>query len=307
MDIKKQIETMFMEAEIYKSHGLFVEAKEKYKLVEQLIQNNDRIANRQNLLDTISKKISDVEIEINKHKKSPSIPELSPKVQDLVKNLFSFSEKKDEDSALLQGAMALAKFGQFERALIEFNELIKKDSLRVAAAKNIVRCHVSLSSLDNAVTEYQQWASSDIFSSGQLEQVRVFLQGILDRKGIDEKLPTVRKPTDATKEKEKEEETSQEEFIEISSIGITLGDEQNRGTPIELDVHFQRGNMISFIIPAKDKEMIKNLDVGVRLNDVQFYSPIAVFTASGIVSGKAQIKVGPKQGDYRLDIKIIGT
>jgi hypothetical protein len=311
MDTKKQIETLFTEAEVYKSHGLFVEAKEKYKLMETLIQKNDRIANRQYLLDTISKKIGEVENEIKKLVKPPATRKLSTKTQDLVKNLFSFSEEKDEDVALLEGAMALAKFGQFERALIEFNELIKNDSLRVSAAKNIIRCHSALSSLDNAVTKYQQWVSSDIFSSSQLEQVRAFLQGILDRKGIDETLPTVKKPTDATEEEEEEkkkkeeekEETSEEEFLEICSIGI----EQKKGTLLELDVHFQRGNMISLIIPAKDKEMIENLNLGVRLNDVQFYSPVAVFNASGIVSGKAQIKTGPKQGDYRLDIKIVGT
>jgi len=303
VDIKRQIQSLFKEAEVYRSQGLFVEAKDKYNRLAALIQENDQIANRQSLLDAISKKISAVEIEIKKRKKSPPIPEMSPKVQDLIKNLFSFSQGNDKDAAKLDGAIALTKFGQFERALIEFNELIKKDSLRVVAAKNIVRCHVALSSLDNAVTKYQQWVSSDIFSSGQLEQVRVFLQGILDRKGIDETLPTVREPTDATEE----DETSEEEFLEICSIGITLDDEQKQGTLAELDVHFQRGNMISLIIPAKDKELIENLNVGVRLNDVQYYSPIAVFKASGIVSGKAQIKIGPKQGDYRLDIKIIGT
>ena len=303
VDIKRQIQSLFKEAEVYRSQGLFVEARDKYNRLAALIQKNDQIANRQNLLDAISKKISAVEIEIKKRKKSPPIPEMSPKVQDLIKNLFSFSKGDDKDAAKLDGAIALTKFGQFERALIEFNELIDKDSLRVVAAKNIVRCHVALSSLDNAVTKYQQWVSSDIFSSGQLEQVRVFLQGILDRKGIDETLPTVTGPTDATEE----DETSEEESLEICSIGITLDDELNKGTVVELDVHFQRGNMISLILSDKNKELAKNLEIGVRLKDIQFYSPIAVFKGSGIVSGKAQIKIGPKQGDYRLDLKIVGT
>ena len=303
MDTKKQIEAIFMEAELYKSHGLFVEAKEKYKLMEKLIQKNDRIANRQYLLDTILKKISAVEIEINKRKKPTPMPEVSTKVQDLIKDLFSFSNGDDKDAAKLDGAIALTKFGQFERALIEFNELINKDSLRVVAAKNIVRCHVALSSLDKAVTKYQQWLSSDIFSSGQLEQVRIFLQGILDRKGMDQTLPAATGPTDATQV----DETSEEESLEICSIGITLDDELNKGTLVELDVHFQRGNMISLILSDKNKELAKNLEIGVRLKDIQFYSPIAVFKGSGIVSGKAQIKIGPKQGDYRLDIKIQDT
>ncbi len=303
VDTKRQIQSLFKEAEIYRSQGLFVEAKEKYTRLATLIQENDQIPNRQSLIDAISKKISAVEIEINKRKKPPPIPEMSTKVQNLVKNLFSFSQDNDKDTAKLDGAIALAKFGQFERALMEFNELMKKDSLRVVAAKNIVRCHVALSSLDGAVTKYQQWLSSNIFSSGQLEKVRIFLQDILDRKGVDEKLPTVTEPTDATEQ----DETSEEELLEIHSIGIRLDDEPEKGTLVELDVHFQKGNMIGLIISGKDKKLIENLKVGVRLNDIQFYSPIAVFRGSATVSGKAQIETGPKQGDYRLDIKIEGT
>ena len=302
MDTKKQIQALFKEAELYKSHGLFVEAKEKYDLVAKLIQKNDRIANRQNLLDAISKKIGEVDNEIKKLDKSPATPKLSTKAQDLVKNLFSFSEDKDEDAALLEGAMALAKFGQFERALIEFNELIKKDSLRVAAAKNIIRCHIALSSSDEAVTKYRQWLSGDSFSSGQVEEIRIFFQDILDRKGIDKKLPAVTQPKAA-----REEETREEEFLDISSIAITLGDESKKGALIELDVNFQRGNTISLIISRDDKDLIENLKVGVRLNNIKCYSPIAVFNGSGIVSEKAPIELGPKKGDYRVDIEIQNT
>jgi tetratricopeptide (TPR) repeat protein len=303
VDTKRQIQSLLNEAELYRSQALFVEAKETYNRLAALIQENDQITNRQSLLDAISRKISAVEIEIKKRKGPRPVPEMSTKVQDLVKNLFSLSEHNDKDVAKLDGAIALAKFGQFERALIELNELIKKDSLRVVAAKNIIRCYVALSSLDGAVTKYRQWLSSDIFSSGQLEKVRIFLQDILDRRGIGETLPSVIEPTDAAEQ----DETSEEELLEISSIAITLDDEVEKGTLVELDVHFQRGNMIGLIIPAKHKKLVANLKVGDRLNDIQFYSPIAVFEGSGIISGKDQIKVGPRQGDYKLDIKIEST
>ena len=306
MDTKKQIQAIFKEAEIYKSHGLFAEAKGKYDLVAKLIQKNDSLANRQDLLDAISKKIGAVENEVIKLDKSPTTPKLSTKAQDLVKNLFSFSEEKDGDAALLEGAMALAKFGQFERALIEFNELIKKDSLRVSAAKNIIRCHIALSSSDEAVTKYRQWLSGGSFSSGQLEEIRIFFQDILDRKGIDRKLPAATQPKDA-KEETRKEEPSEEEFLDISSIATTLGDESKKGAMLDLDVNFQRGNTISLIISRDDKDLIENLKVGDRLNNIQCFSPIAVFNASGIVSEKAPIELGPKKGDYRVDIEIQNT
>ena len=299
MDIKTQLKTLLKQAELYRSHGLLDEAHEKYEDAVKLIQKNEQIENRQKLLDAISKKIRAVMNVRHKMKKAPRSPEMSAKVQDLIKNLFSFSKDKDKDTEELEGAIALAEFGQYERALTEFNELIKKDSLRVVAAKNILRCHIALSSLDDAVSQYQQWVSSNIFSSGQMDKVRIFLQDLLDKKGIDRTLPTVKESADI-----KEEEKPEEEFIDISLIGITLDSGPQKGRLIELDVNFQRRNIISMIISSEDQDLIEAFEVGVRLSDIQFYSPLAVFKGSGIVSAKTLIDSGPKQGDYRLDIKI---
>ncbi len=53
--------------------------------------------------------------------------------------------------------------------------------------------------------------------------------------------------------------------------------------------------MISLLISDKEKELIENLKVGVTLNDIQFYSPIAIFKGKGIVSAKTKIESGPKR------------
>jgi len=71
-----------------------------------------------------------------------------------------------------------------------------------------------------------------------------------------------------------------------------------------MDVNFQSGNLLSIIVARKDAEMIEHLTEGSKLKDLQFFSPIAIFNGSGEVSAKSQIKSGPKQGDYCLDIKI---
>ena len=41
--------------------------------------------------------------------------------------------------------MALAKFGQYESALKEFDGLLKGGIMPLVAAKNIIRCHLALS------------------------------------------------------------------------------------------------------------------------------------------------------------------
>ena len=97
---------------------------------------------------------------------------------------------------------------------------------------------------------------------------------------------------------------SDEEFLDITSIGITFESGPRKGKMVEFDVNFQSGNMLSLIISKQDQSLIEDLKAGMELKDIQFYSPIAIFNGSGVVSSKTQIKSGPKQGDYCLDIRI---
>ena len=171
-----------------------------------------------------------------------------------------------------------------------------------------------------------EWTSAGIFSKSQLENIDTFLKGLLDKKKVSpapatakpkkvqkEKAEKPKPPEPAPKEEVKAEAPidagvsdieEEEEFLDISAVAITFDSGPNKGEQVELDVSFQSGNIISLIISSKDESLIENLKVGYRLDDVHFYSPIAIFRGSGVVSAMTQIKSGPKQGDYSLDIKI---
>jgi len=99
----------------------------------------------------------------------------------------------------------------------------------------------------------------------------------------------------------------EEEFLDISSIGILFHSGPGKGKVVEFDVNFQSENLLSLIISKKEEKLIEDLIVDVKLDDIQFYSPIAIFNGSGIVTAKSQIKSGPKRGDFCLDIKITST
>jgi len=308
MDLKQQIKTLIQEAELYRTQGLLKESKKKYTQIVALIKANAQIKNRDELISAFTKKIAAIDTEIVKLAKAPSLIEVPEKIQDLIKKQFAFAAK-DADSAAVEGAIALAKFGQYERALKEFNLLLGKDAVRVVAAKNIIRCHLTHSSIEKAVAEYENWLSSDAFSSAQLNNVRSFLGDILAKKGITQTLSPV--PEDAKPSevpgKTAGEEPQEEDYLDISAIKITLEDGPQKGRTLEFDVNFQSGNVLSLIISSRDKTLIENLEVGVKLNNVQFFSPIAIFEGTGIVAEKTQIGTGPKRGDYSLDIKILST
>jgi len=344
MNVIKKIKMLLKEAEIFHSQGLFDEAMGKYNKAIELIRSDEQLKSRKNLIDGISKKIQSLKKDINKVHKAPKKPEVSTKVQDLIKKMFLFSADRDEDTMALDGAIALAKFGQYNNALKEFNELLKKDSLRVVAAKNILRCHMALASADDAIAHYEQWLSGDIFNHNQLDKVRVFFEDILKKEGIDKTLPQAEAPVDdpellilesvidesltlesvidepvikdpvidepviqepVIEEPVIEVEGSREdEVIDINSIGITIDSDSQMGEIVELDVSFQSGNVISLLISQRNKHLIEDLEVGDTLNDVQFYSPIAMFTGACVVSAISEIKSGPRQGDYSLDLKV---
>ncbi len=311
MDVKQRLKAILQEAEIYRSQGLIDEACGKYKDAEKLVQSIDKLKNKNSLLSAIADKLRAIDTTKEKVDKGPSSPELSKKAQDLIKNLFAFAENKDEDAAALEGAVALAKFGQFDRALKDLYSLLKKDKLRVEAAKNILRCHLATSSTEEAVNQYHQWHTEDLFQSNQLEMVRVYLEDAMQKRGIETSLPSPVVTSDTqgvgpelTASAESENE---EEFLDITSIGITFESGPRKGKMVEFDVNFQSGNMLSLIISKSDQGLIEDFKAGMELKDIQFYSPIAIFNGAGVISSKTQIKSGPKQGDYCLDIRIAST
>ncbi|MDY6793378.1 MAG: hypothetical protein SWH54_19090 [Thermodesulfobacteriota bacterium] len=295
------IKSLLQQAEVYRDQGLLQEAMEKYNIASELILKSNTIKNRQNLIHVISQKLGALESDFRK-KNTPASPKMTKKTQEIIKNKKFFSRKMGKDEAALEGALNLAKFGQYKRALKELENLIRVESLRVNAAKNIVRCYMALSAPDDAIEQYNQWITSRLFRNDQLEQVRLFLKSSLEKKGIKKTLNEVKK---TTKTEPLDLEENEEEVPDISSIVIMSNKGPQKGRAIELDVTFQQGNVINVMVPTGDQGRIKNLKVGFRIDDIQFFSPIAIFNGSGIVSNMTYIKSGPKKGDCSLDIKVV--
>ncbi len=191
MDLRTHIQTLFKEAEIYRQQGLFTEAKQNYEAVISLLEKNPNIKNREQLLDAISKKIKVVEKDMKVEEEELPAQEMPGQVQDLVKGFFpgADTKKKESAAAAFKGAVAMAQLRQFDRALEEFRKLLPNDGLRVAAAKNMLKCHLALFSVETAITEFGEWNDGDLFSDDQIEGARVFFQELLKKRGVPKTLP----------------------------------------------------------------------------------------------------------------------
>lgn len=297
MSDQDHIKSLVKEAEIYRDQGLFVASREKYLHILQFIEKNERLCRDKKLVNVVKQKIVNLEKDVAGLHQETAAPDLSQEVQGLIKKLFSFS--KNEGAAAMEGAVALAKFGQYEAALAEFHRLLKEGTFPLMAAKNIIRCHLALSSPNVVIDQFSQWVSGKLLSKEQLKRTRAFLADGLEKRGIKTKLPEIVGASSVT-----DQSSEPEELLDISSVRVQLGHGPDKGSVVEFDVSFQSGNIISVIVSAKQKDLADTFSLGIRLPDIQFYSPIAIFRGSGIVSGKTKIKSGPKRGDYMLDIKI---
>jgi len=330
MNIIKKIKTLLKEAELYHSQGLLYEAIAKYGDATELIQNNEQLKNKQNLLEGISKKVNVLKKDISKIELAPKKPEVSENIQNLIKKMYAFTPDMDEDAKAIEGAVALAKFGQFKRAILDFNELIKKDSTRVDAAKNILRCHIALFSIDEAISQYENWLLDDIFQPNQLEKIYIFFETLLKSEGVEQTLPKTKEevvefrakassendqaqisePEDAGLEKpepdsEVESEAGGEDVLDVNSIGISVDSGPQKGQIYEFKVRFQLGKVVSLLIPSRDKDVIENFKVGNEIHGVQYYSNVGLFKGSGLVSAVKEITIGPLRGDYCVDIEVV--
>ena len=330
MNIIKKIKTLLKEAELYHSQGLLYEAIAKYGDATELIQNNEQLKNKQNLLEGISKKVNVLKKDISKIELAPKKPEVSENIQNLIKKMYAFTPDMDEDAKAIEGAVALAKFGQFKRAILDFNELIKKDSTRVDAAKNILRCHIALFSIDEAKSQYENWLLDDIFQPNQLEKIYIFFETLLKSEGIEQTLPKTKEevvevrvkassendqaqisePEDAGLEKaepesEGESEAGSEDVLDVNSLGISVDSGPQKGQIYEFKVRFQLGKVVSLLIPSRDKDVIENFKVGNEIHGVQYYSNVGLFKGSGLVSAVKEITIGPLRGDYCVDIEVV--
>jgi len=219
MNILKKIKKLLKEAELYHSQGLLYEAIAKYNDATEILQNIEKLKNKQSLLEGISKKVNVVKQDISKAELAPKKPEVSENIQDLIKKMYSFSPDIDEDAKALEGAVALAKFGQFKRAILEFNELLKRDSTRIDAAKNILRCHMALYSVDEAISQYEKWLLDDIFQLNQLDKIYIFFENLLKSEGVKQTLPKTKEEVDELRVKASQEK-DQVQVLETEDSGL---------------------------------------------------------------------------------------
>jgi tetratricopeptide (TPR) repeat protein len=367
----KEIKTLIKEAQLYQTQGLLKEARVRYEKAAEIVENDETLTSKAQLLEGIEKKLQSLDAVSYKVEKKTIITEISPRDRDLIKRLFSSAPADDKDASLLEGAVTLAKFGQFDRAIADFEELLENSPLRIVAAKHILRCHMALRALHDPMTQFHKWVSTGYFGKEELSEISIFINKTYGLSVVEQDDPEQKAPTDSgtgtvpqTANNNGQPDTPQpkssfdpvndvyvdvldalhlssgenssddlptersDDFVNmigspskkqtlkyedivsedatsdyvdyISSLGIPL----KTGEETKLSVNLQTGSVVNLIVPAAERSVMGILKKGARIEGVKLNSPIAVNTGNCIVVSVARIDMGPKKGDYSVDLKI---
>jgi hypothetical protein len=97
---------------------------------------------------------------------------------------------------------------------------------------------------------------------------------------------------------------TEEDMLEISAISLEV-EENRRIKTVELNINFQARNVISILIPGRDKLLQNLFKKGAVVKNIQFYSAIAIFNGDAEVMSNTRIESGPRRGDFSIDLKVL--
>jgi len=288
------------EAAIYRSQGLLSEARAKYSQAIEYITSSETLRNQLKFIESIKEKMCALDSDLVETEGAAASQTLLENQQGLLKNLFTFSKTKE--AAAIEGAVALAQFGQYEKAFADFQKLIEEGILPIVAAKHVIRLYISLSLPDAAVARFRQWSTSGFFLRQDLDYIQAFLIDALEKSGSTEKIQILRR----IPQRMHRDVQDQDEPLTITDVCIQFPEGSVKTQRVEFYVIDHNARRISLIVPSDKRHLTDRFRTGTRFPDIQCYSEMAIFKGSGVVTRKARIKEGPSEGDYMVDINIDG-
>ncbi|TYT75414.1 tetratricopeptide repeat protein [Desulfobotulus mexicanus] len=286
MSVKDKFQVILKEARLYSSQGLYDEALTRFESLEKLVEPIAGLKNKEALISDIRQRISELHEKISAASEKNEKRTFTARESKLVNTLLPDTEETPAEMRLEKGRL-LARYGSYPAAIALFSAILKDKKFGEDAGHGLITAMVKDKREEEAADLLRQWQASGLFSEKELTRFQSLIPGM-------------------TSGMEAAEDSSMD-LLPVSSVGIRLENvPEELNDQVDLDVSFQSGNLVSLIISSKDKKLIDDLKVGLRLNDMRCYSPVAVFRSSGVVASKHQINAGPKKGDWCLNIEIKG-
>jgi tetratricopeptide (TPR) repeat protein len=298
MHSKPKLSSLFKEAELYRQQGLLYETLDQYRKIEKIIRKQASEKNKESLLNKIRADIETVEKELNSFIESKEIPEVSEKVRELMRTMFSLDDPEVKGSSLMGEAIALAGFGQYEAAAKAFERLLDFDHLRLDSAKKMLLYGIEFNGEKEALLLLRKWETDARFSKEEINYLVKHLQYLLktEKKRKNPNLPDIEEP---------ESNVRENDLIDVSAVRLRFPDVSGKENSVRLIVNFQHGIKLNIVVPQEQTEVAHALPAGKIVKGVVFSSPIGSYTGTIYVLLNRKIDFGPHIGDISVNLKII--
>lgn len=306
MDIRHQIHSLLKEASVYETQGLYSESKDRYLGALHLIQRHaHEIDHHKEAMGRITGRLKQVNNKIERMENESVAYQMPNIVLDVMKNHFSSSP--DKHRAALEGAMALAGFGQYETALEEFTKLLKPEATRLEAAKQILRCHLAKGRAAKAVNLFTRWRNSGLMGPEQMADLRRFFQALSEESGLHLEIPDAEEKKPApVQPNEPSSQLGSRQYDAFQSLCVRLPTENQRHRLREFDIRSQSGDVVSLLVSNEEKGVVEGFRKGTVLDSVQCFSANAMFSGKATVIDAVEISSGAMAGHFSIDIRIHG-
>jgi len=302
MKFGDRIQLRIKEASVYQAHGLFSEAVQHYRGTLAMLEPVQDSPGKRKLTAYITEQLHRIQTEAARVSALEKSPQLSDRQQQVVRRTVGSDKDRNNGEADFQVAATLMGFGHFNKALAGFHALLKTPVFRVRAAKNILRCLIAVGSTAMAAGQYHQWLENEEIPEEDLNDIRVFLEGILRRKGSGETLvrPSAKQPTGPAA-------SSDSDLFDIMAVVLPGESGNGKAEPPAFDVTSQSGGFVSLLVPAAEKSVLARLKPAARIRKVGFFTPEALFFEDCVVSTRLRIDQGRRKGDFSVTLRLSGT
>ncbi len=291
-----QITELIKETEMYHCHEILGQTKWKYSFLKKMLAENHLYSKDEDLNRFLKDKINIVDIGMEEVNKGDiDAPRLDDETEALIGNLFSFSN--NNEMSAIESAVVLAKFGQYKKALDEFTALLEAGCFPLISAKNILRCHVALSSPEKAVAQYSKWEVEGNFTCLDLAEIKGFLSSILGR--------NIGLLTDSEAIDRRENNVTYHDdkscYMEVYSICLFMKNAREKMKKADIKITCQEENKVSFILGRDQKKLADLLLAGASLSRILCFSRESVFYTNAVITRKSRIASGPLEDCYSYD------
>jgi len=298
MNLKDKINQILNEIELYRSQALHSHAKRRCVKLAEMMRDSAQLTHKEALLETISRKINSIEEDARNFEGKSR--KMSSNELDIVKQLVFVSGAADNDAAAWEVARACLILRQYDKALLGFNRLIGNRYKLVPSAKNVLRCCIGMSAMDDAIAKYHEWFLSGTFSLDQLEDIRTFLQEIMYKKNFNTLLSNPR-----VEGVDHGPGTPDDEYVYILTVKLSMNGDSREEMETTLEVTYQKGDTFNVVVPKNNKALLDYLEFGKKIKRLELYSSSIIFTDQCLVCERSKIKSGSRQGDYSVCMTIM--